>query len=125
MSCTRVTTARTAPTASAVAAFHSNGGGAAFVPSQPKLLGNWPNPATAGTRIAFLLPATVEGKVSLGVYDANGRRVRELHGGFSPGRNDVVWDSADESGTPVRSGVYFYRLDVAGLRYSRRMAVVR
>lgn len=105
--------------------FRSNGGSAVALPSQPKLLGNWPNPARANTRISFLLPASVQGKVSLGIYDANGRRLRSLDRGFTPGMNEVLWDGADEGGRPVRSGVYFYRLDVGAERFTRRVAVVR
>lgn len=111
--------------AAAQANFRSNGGSAAALPAQPVLLGNWPNPARANTRISFLLPASVPNKVSLGVYDANGRRLRTLDRSFSPGLNEVLWDGADDGGRAVRSGVYFYRLEVGAQRYTRRMAVVR
>jgi hypothetical protein len=36
-----------------------------------------------------------------------------------------VWDGTDEKGHRVGSGIYYYRLTVAGKNYSRRMVVIR
>jgi flagellar hook assembly protein FlgD len=89
------------------------------------LLGNWPNPARPSTRIAFSLPAGVTGGVALSVYDTGGRRVRTFQRTFSPGLNEVSWDGTDDRGALVRSGMYFYRLDVGHLSLTRRLVLVR
>ena len=58
--------------------------------------------------------------VTIDVFNVWGQRVRTLvNGAVAPGVHDVVWDSRDDNGNTVGSGVYFYRL-VAG-----QMAIVK
>jgi hypothetical protein len=109
----------------ALTSFSAQGGGAVAMPSTAMLLGNWPNPARPSTRIAFSLPAGVTGGVALSVYDTGGRRVRTFQRTFSPGLNEVSWDGTDDRGALVRSGMYFYRLDVGHLSLTRRLVLVR
>jgi hypothetical protein len=75
--------------------------------------------AAAGTRVA----------VRLGVWDVRGRVVRWLVAGEvqGPGVYGVIWDGKDERGRPVSSGVYLYRLEVAGraVTETRRMVLVK
>jgi len=64
--------------------------------------------------------------VRLAIYDASGRRVRELVSGTEPaGTHDVVWDLRDESGQPVPAGVRFARLDVDGQALTGKVVTVR
>lgn len=109
-------------TQSAEAGFHLDGLGAAL-PSRAALLGNWPNPVAATTRIAFVLPQAAA-KTSLAVFDAAGRRVRTFPNAFVPGRNEVSWDATDDAGRAVGSGLYFIRLEHGAARVSRSMVVV-
>jgi hypothetical protein len=39
--------------------------------------------------------------------------------------NVVTWDGLDGDGHAVHSGLYFYDLDAAGTKLSRRLVVVR
>ncbi len=100
-------------------------GGAVAQASRAALLGNWPNPVRPTTRIAFVLPGDATGKARFGIYDAMGRQVRRYEQAFRAGLNEVHWDGTGDDGKGVRSGLYFYRLDVDGLSLSRRMALVR
>ena len=109
----------------AQARFQVSGDGVVALPSRPVLLGSTPNPMNASTRIAFVLPALGTGRVSLGVFDASGRRLRTFAGAFSPGLNEVVWDGTDDQGRSLRAGVYFYRLEVGSMREMGRIALVR
>lgn len=109
----------------AQASFRSNGGGGVALPAKASLLGNWPNPTHAATRITFALPQSHGEKVTLGVFDASGRRIRMFDEGFAPGLNEVFWDGADENGRAVHPGLYFYRLNVGELSFTRRLVVVR
>lgn len=64
-----------------------------------------PNPANPRAVFAFTLPQAMT--ASLSVFDASGRRVRDLaQAGFSAGRHEVAWDGADERGRAVPSGSY-------------------
>jgi DNA-binding beta-propeller fold protein YncE len=100
------------------------GGPATTLPSRPILIGNTPNPVRVDTRISFVLPAGGERAV-LEVLDPAGRRVRLLGSGFSPGLNEVVWNGTNDRGTSVAAGIYFYRLRMDRLDFTRKMVVVR
>ncbi len=70
---------------------------------------NRPNPFNPATTIAFELPEA--GRVELSVYSAAGRRVAVLVDGDAiAGRHMATWNGTDETGRPVASGVYFFRL---------------
>lgn len=62
------------------------------------------------------------------LHDISGRLVRVLDAGTprTAGPHSLLWDARDESGAPVRSGVYFYRIDDRRmLRAAGRMVRVR
>ncbi|HKQ59157.1 MAG TPA: hypothetical protein VJY35_14950 [Candidatus Eisenbacteria bacterium] len=113
------------PSDVAQARFQVNSDGAIALPSRPVLLGNSPNPMSVTTSIAFVLPDLDGRRVSLGVFDASGRRLRTLARAFTPGLNEVVWDGTDDQGRAVHAGVYFYRLEVGTMRETGRIALVR
>jgi len=93
-------------------------------PTTITLLPNYPNPFNASTTIRYLLPAA--GDIRLEIYDLQGRRVRSLHQGpQAAGEHAAVWDSCDEAGRVVASGLYFSRLSGEGFTRSRRMFLVR
>jgi len=85
---------------------------------------NYPNPFNPVTSIAFQLPT--EGVVTLKVYDVRGREVRTLaERVFSSGKHSLVWDGHDNAGAEVSSGVYFYKLNVAGQTHLRKMVMIQ
>ncbi len=70
---------------------------------------NYPNPFRSDTRIAFQTP--INGPVTLEVHTLLGRKVRTLMNGYiAAGNHTVLWDSRDDTGRPVASGAYLYRL---------------
>jgi DNA-binding beta-propeller fold protein YncE len=110
----------------AVAQAHMAGGGAASLPTQPMLLGNTPNPVSGPTRIQFLLPnGGAASQTRLRVFDASGRQLRAFERGFTPGFNEVTWDATDARGHRASAGVYFYRLEVGSLNFTRKLVLVR
>ncbi len=113
------------PSDVAQARFQVAGGGAVALPSRPILLGASPNPMTVATRIALVLPDPGGRRVTLGVYDATGRRLRAWTSGFTPGLNEIEWDGTDDQGRAARAGIYFYRLELGDLRAAGRIALVR
>ena len=85
---------------------------------------NAPNPVSGATDIAFALPA--EGRVTLAVYDTQGRRRASLADGhFAAGRHHVRWNVVGDDGRRVAPGIYYYRLEVAGHALEKRMAVIQ
>lgn len=100
-------------------------GVAAGAPGRTRLIGNFPNPFNPVTTIRFELAA--DKRVSLDVYDVSGRLIRKLlvSEPMGSGVQNVLWNGRSDSGQPVASGVYFYRLDAGGERAVRKMTLVR
>ncbi len=89
-----------------------------------ELAQNHPNPFNPATEIKFTLAES--GPVSLKVFDAQGRLVREIGDGhYGAGQHAVIWNGMDSQGQSVASGVYLYRLEAAGKQLSRRMLLIK
>jgi hypothetical protein len=76
-----------------------------------------PRPSVFGrsAAIGYALPKAAE--VSLSVYDATGKLVRQLRHGFTAaGDYRLTWDGRDTQGRLVPAGAYFCRLEAGDLR---------
>ena len=83
-----------------------------------------PNPARDGAVIPFSLAR--DARVSLAIYGASGRMVRELVRGFIvAGEHQARWDGRDASGREVPSALYFYRMHAEGRILGGRLVKVR
>jgi flagellar hook assembly protein FlgD len=72
-----------------------------------------PNPFRASTSIGFHLERP--GRVAGEIYDLHGRLVTRFEERvYAVGRGRFTWDGRTESGVPLDSGVYFYRLRLDG-----------
>lgn len=81
------------------------------IPTDIRLLTNYPNPFNPETMIEYHLPYTANVQVS--IYNLQGQQVRMLaQGAYSPGQHTVKWNGRDNTGNRVSSGVYFYKLTV-------------
>jgi hypothetical protein len=86
---------------------------------------NVPNPFNPATTIRFDV-APGGARVTLRVFDVEGRLVRTLLDGFEvEGERTVVWDGVDLRGNPVASGLYFYRLDSPDFVKTRKMLLLK
>jgi hypothetical protein len=83
-------------------------------PTRTVLLQNYPNPFNGETWIPFLLSRGSE--VTVNIYNSLGRLVRRIDVGYLEageylGRGEaILWDSRDNAGERVSSGIYFYEL---------------
>jgi hypothetical protein len=85
---------------------------------------NAPNPFLSSTSIAFSLEQA--GNVRLCVYDAMGRLVRVLADEHRKADQYVEhWDGLDRNGRPVPTGTYFYTIEAAGWKASKKMILAR
>jgi flagellar hook capping protein FlgD len=83
-----------------------------------------PNPARGPFALSFALPR--EAKVMVIIYDAAGRRVRELASGALPsGEHSLTWDLRDQGGQVVGAGVYFARLEAEGDSFTKKLVMLR
>ncbi|MBN1424617.1 VCBS repeat-containing protein [Candidatus Fermentibacteria bacterium] len=94
-------------------------------PDAVRLGQNRPNPFHSRTTILV----SVHGPclLSLGVFDLQGRRVRQLRGEEFAQSESIVheWDGADESGRFLPSGIYVCRAEADGVTATRRMTLLR
>ncbi|MCK4653958.1 MAG: T9SS type A sorting domain-containing protein [Candidatus Cloacimonetes bacterium] len=80
-------------------------------------LSNYPNPFNPETKISFSIAGSDdrEKNVSITIYNIKGQRVKKLvKEKMKLGRYFIIWNSKDQNGKPVSSGIYFYQLDVEG-----------
>ena len=85
---------------------------------------NYPNPFNPSTTISFEI--LKNDKVSLKVYDNQGRFVRSLlDNTFHAGRHTFSWDGRNDQGESVSAGVYFYTLKSSDFTQTRKMILIR
>jgi flagellar hook assembly protein FlgD len=61
------------------------------------------------------------------IFSVSGSHIRTLLNGrrLDAGRHAVEWDASDDSGDPVPSGMYFYRITAAGRSATGKVLLVR
>jgi hypothetical protein len=98
-----------------------------LMPEEITLSENYPNPFNPYTTIEYSIPKTyADMTVTLTVYNVLGQRVRTLVNDRQPaGFYIVQWDARDDQAIAVTSGIYIYRLHVAGTIISKRMLLIK
>jgi hypothetical protein len=94
------------------------------LPTVYTLSQNYPNPFNPSTSIRFALPEAAE--VRLEVFNLLGQRVTTLlNQRLEAGNHTAEWNSQNELGQTVASGVYFYRLETPRFTESRKMVLLK
>lgn len=94
------------------------------VPITFSLEENYPNPFNSQTVIAYAIPE--QQRVTLKIYNILGQKVRTLvDGPKTKGYYTAVWDSRNDAGDPVSSGIYLYRLTAGDQERIRHMSLLR
>ncbi|MEW6412749.1 MAG: FlgD immunoglobulin-like domain containing protein [Candidatus Zixiibacteriota bacterium] len=85
---------------------------------------NYPNPFNPVTIIEYSLPARAQ--VNISIYNILGQRVTTIVDSEQPaGTHTAVWDGRDQSGAPVSSGFYFYRVSAGELIDTKKMLLLK
>ncbi len=83
-----------------------------------------PNPLNPETTLSFQI--STPGRVTVKVFDLNGRLVKTLFDGtHDTGFQDVTWNGTSDNGMKVASGVYFFRLDTPSGRVVKAATVLK
>lgn len=91
----------------------------ALVPTETKLIGNYPNPFNPTTQISYQLKEAAE--VTIKIYDVLGKEVKTLVDGFKEeGYHQVSFDASSLS-----SGIYFYTMKTKEKYDIKKMLLVR
>lgn len=102
-----------------------NGGVAAAGAGSALSLWPVPNPSVGSTSIEMRSSASLS-EVAVAIYDAAGRRVKDLAVGDLPaGVRDVLWDGRADDGRPVGAGVYYCTARHAGGSTTKRLVILR
>jgi len=96
-----------------------------IIPNAFKLMDNYPNPFNPSTTIAYQLNSS--STVKLTVYNVLGQKIRTL---VSDKRQEasnysVQWDSLDDTGCKVTSGIYMYRLESDNQIQTKKMVLLK
>jgi hypothetical protein len=99
-------------------------GPGAGVPVQFALRQNRPNPFAHSTAIQFDLPTAT--RVKLGIYDIQGRLIRQLvDAPYQAGQWTMTWDRTTSAGNHASAGVYFYRMNAGTYQEQKKMILLQ
>jgi hypothetical protein len=95
-----------------------------------KLIGNYPNPfnptgvgRSPCTTIVFSINTQSGEEATLEIFNMKGEKIRQYS--IFSNQSSIVWNGTDESGKPVSSGIYFYRLKSGSDLETRKMLLLR
>src|SRR3989339_2487 len=95
-----------------------------LLPSTFTLDQNYPNPFNPSTVISYTLPK--QSRVQIKIYDAIGNEIRSLiDEEKTAGKYNILWDSRNNFGTRVSSGVYFYKINADGFAQTKKMVLMK
>jgi hypothetical protein len=94
------------------------------LPRKFELYDNYPNPFNPTTAIQWSLPSA--GEVRLEIFNTVGQKVRTLANAYYPaGRHSLEWDSRNDAGRKVATGVYLYRLTAGEYVETKKMMLLK
>ncbi len=91
--------------------------------NKTELLGNYPNPFNPMTTISFNLTTENTESTELAIYNLTGQKIRRYS--IFNSQSSITWDGTDDSGKPVGSGIYFYKLKAGNFTSVRKMLLMK
>ena len=86
---------------------------------------NCPNPFNIKTTIQFTT-ADSDNNTNITIYNFNGQKIKTLvNKKLNEGTHQVVWDGTDDSGNPLSSGIYLYKMQNNNINETKRMILLR
>ncbi|MFQ6613344.1 MAG: carboxypeptidase regulatory-like domain-containing protein [Fidelibacterota bacterium] len=99
-------------------------GDEAFIPDEFALYQNYPNPFNPVTTIVYDIPEASD--VTIEIYNIVGQRVRTLVSDHQePGRYKIRWNSTNDMGAPLSSGMYIYRIQAKDFTSVRKLILMK
>jgi hypothetical protein len=93
-------------------------------PNSFSVINNYPNPFNASTKLNFSCPGN--SLVNINIYNITGQLVKSFAPSiYTAGNHSVTWNSLDNDGHEVSSGVYLYEIQAGEYRQVERMLLVK
>ena len=94
------------------------------MPDSYALLDNYPNPFNPETHVRFQLPEASH--VTVRIFNTLGQEIRTLtNKQYEAGSHSVRWDSKDNQGNAVSSGVYLYKVQAGTFTLVKKMTLLK
>ncbi len=94
------------------------------LPTEYRLSQNYPNPFNPTTTIEYSLSRSTF--VAIDIFNIIGQRVTTLENSYKEaGEHSVIWNGRDESGKPVSTGIYLYRMTAGNHTETKKMTLVK
>ena len=85
---------------------------------------NFPNPFNLETSVSFALSKASH--IKLSIYNILGQKIKTLiDKNMNVGNHVFRWDSRDNSGNTVTSGIYFYRIEAKEFSQMKKMILMK
>ena len=86
---------------------------------------NFPNPFNLSTTIPVHIPKS--SKISLDIYNILGQKIATIfYGKVQPGKHSFVWNSSDNKGMNISSGIYLVELSTnTGIKNVRKLLLMK
>lgn len=95
-----------------------------ILPSAYSLEQNYPNPFNPETIISYSIPK--QSRVQIKIYDVTGKEIRTLiDEERSAGKYNILWDSRNNLGERVSSGIYIYKIIANNFVQSKKMVLAK
>ena len=96
----------------------------ADIPVQYSLGQNYPNPFNPITKLKYFLPE--DGNVEVYIYDLNGKIVKSIMSQYkTAGFHSIIWNSLNNDGNSMPSGIYFCSVTFNNISKSIKMAFLK
>jgi len=83
---------------------------------------NYPNPFNPETTIRFTTE-NIEKNTKLVIYNLKGQKIKQFS--IFNNQSSIIWDGIDDSGIPVGSGIYFYKLKSGEYSKTNKMLLLK
>jgi len=94
------------------------------LPTDFQLSQNYPNPFNSSTQIKYFLPRTTH--VNITVFNVAGQHVITIVDDLEPaGDYSIVWEGDRADGSPLPSGIYFYRIQAGNFLAAKKMILLK
>jgi hypothetical protein len=95
-----------------------------YIPDVFSLSQNYPNPFNPVTKIGYGIPEKCD--VSITIYNIMGEQVATIvDGSKEPGYYFTIWDSRNDMGSVVSSGIYLYQIQAKDFFQTRKLLLIK